>query len=56
MELDFDLALTRSFLVSSYSFIDSVVGGEFWFFSSALSLGIRLCCPVTCQILDMYFY
>ena len=33
LEFDFDLALTRSLLISSYSMIASGVGGEFWWFS-----------------------
>ena len=54
LDLDFDLALTRSLSIYFYSLIDLGVGGGFWWFSRALSLCKRFFCLVMCLSLEVY--
>ena len=56
LELDFDFALTIILSISLYSLIASGVREEFWWFSRALSLGIRFCFLVICWSLRMYLF
>ena len=55
LEFDFFLAFTRSLSISSYYFMTLGDGGDLCSFSSDLSLGRRLYCPVMCLSFDIYF-